>query len=186
MRVFVGVFPPAEVRLAALQTIRIAARELGDRVRWTRPDNVHLTLKFLGEVEDERLEPLRSALREVCNSRAPFATSLNGYGAFPTARRARVVWAGTGVGSVELSDLAAEVEAALGPLGFGREERAFVPHATLGRVRGRPVRLDLLPAIPGEPGFEVTRVEVVRSKLSPGESVYEVLEGFELRGSKPA
>lgn len=182
MRVFVGIFPPASVGQAALRTAQTAARGLGGRIRWTRPGNVHLTLKFLGEIADEQFDPVRAALREVCGKHVPFGASLSGYGAFPSARRARVVWAGAG--SEELCALASEVDAAFEPLGFGREERAFVPHVTLGRVRGRPIALDLPAAVPGEPGFEVSRVELVRSTLATGGSVYESLESFELRSDR--
>lgn len=180
MRTFVAVFPPLEVRRIALEAARDAARGLGDRMRWTRPENVHLTLKFLGDVPEERLEALCAALREVRGLHAPFDASLASFGAFPSARRARVAWAGTGAGSEELRALAADVEKALAPLGFEREERPYVPHATLGRVRGRPVRLDLPAVVPGEPDFRVARLDLVRSTPGPEGSVYETLEGFGL------
>lgn len=182
MRVFVAVFPPPEVRRIALDAARDAAKDLGDRVRWTSPDNVHLTLKFLGDAPREKLEDIQAALREVCARHEPFDASLASFGAFPSARRARVAWADVGAGSEEVRALAADVEEALEPLGFGREKRAYVPHATLGRVRGRPVGLDLPAVVPGEPGFRVARVELVESTPGPGGSVYETLEGFELGG----
>ncbi len=182
MRAFVAIFPPPEVRRVALEAARGAARNLGDRVRWTRLDNVHLTLKFLGDVPEEKLEDIGAALMEVCANHASFDASLASFGAFPSARRARVVWAGVGTGSEEVRALAADVGAALGPLGFGHEERAYVPHATLGRIRGRPVSLDLPASVPGELGFGIARIELVKSTLSPGGSVYEALEGFGLGG----
>lgn len=180
MRLFVAVFPPIEVRQAALHAARDAMRDLEDRVRWTRLENVHLTLKFLGEVSDEKLKQVSAALREVCASHTPFDASLASIGAFPSERRARVVWAGTGAGSEELGVLAADVEAALESLGFGREGRAFVPHATLGRVRGKPVGLELPAVVPGEPGFGVACIDVVKSTLAQRGSVYETLESLTL------
>ena len=152
------------------------------RVRWTRPDNFHLTLKFLGDVPEEVLEDVGAALRDPCAGHAPFEASLSGLGVFPSARRARVLWAGIGAGSEEVRALAADVDAALQPLGFGPEERPYVPHATLGRVRGRPVSLKVPPVIPGEPGFRVWRVELVKSTLTAEGSVYETLESFALGG----
>ncbi len=178
MRAFVAVVPPPEVRRAALDAARRAIPD--DRVRWVRPDNFHLTLKFLGDVPEGRLEGVVAALRRPCANRAPFDAVLSGFGAFPSARHARVVWVGVGAGSEETRALAADVDAALGPLGFGREARPYVPHATLGRVRGRPVSLRLPPVIPGEPGFRVGRVELVKSTLTAEGSVYETLEAFTL------
>ena len=178
MRIFVAVFPPPEVRRAVLEVARRAVPN--DRVRWTRPDNLHLTLKFLGEVPASRLEDVVAALRRPCADHAPYGAVLSGFGAFPSARRARIVWAGVGAGSGETRALAADVDAALGPLGFGREARPYVPHATLGRVRGRPVSLRLPPVIPGQPGFRVGRVELVKSTLTAEGSVYETLEAFTL------
>ena len=184
MRVFVAVFPPPEVRRVALESARSAARDLGERIRWTRPENVHLTLKFLGDVPEEKLEGVRCALRVVARAHAPFDAALQSFGAFPSPRRARVVWAGAG--SEELRALAADVEAAFEPLGFGREGRAYVPHATLGRVRGKPARLELPAAVPGEPGFGISRVELVESRLTAEGAVYESLESMDLRSDRRA
>lgn len=176
MRVFVAVYPPMQVRKTALAAARDAVGDLEERLRWTPPGKVHLTLKFLGDVTDEELQGLRAALRGVCAQHTPFDASLASIGAFPSERRARIVWAGTGSGSEELRALASDVEAAFVPLGFARESRAYVPHATLGRVRGKPVKLGLPAAVPREPGFGVTRVALVKSTLLPQGSVYEILE----------
>lgn len=179
MRTFVAVFPPPEVRRAALEAAQRAVPT--DRVRWTRPDNVHLTLKFLGEVPEEKIERIFAALQRVCADHAPFDATLSRFGAFPSTRRARIIWAGTGAGSEELRTLAADVEAAFEPLGFGREERTFVPHATLGRVGGKPVELELPTVVPGEPGFGISRVELMESTLAVGGTVYETLQSLALR-----
>ena len=94
-----------------------------------------------------------------------------------------MIWAGTGAGSEELRALAADVEAAFEPLGFGREDRPFVPHATLGRVREKPVRLELPAVVPGEPKFGISRVGLMESRLTAGGAVYETLLGLTLRSS---
>ena len=184
MRVFVAINPPPEARRAALEAARETAPDLGDGVRWTKPENVHVTLKFLGEVPDEALAGIRGALREACSVHAAFDARLRGLGAFPSTRRARVVWAGMDEGSRETSALAASVEAALEPLGFRREGRRYVPHATLGRVRGSPVGIEK----PGEgvletPRFRVVSAELTRSTLTPRGSIYETLEAFTLRST---
>src|ERR671921_469856 len=98
MRAFVAVFPPSDVRREALAWAR--RWSLHDRVRWSRPENVHLTLKFLGEVRAESLDDIRAALERVCTQHAPFNAALAELGAFPSARRGRTLWIGVGAGSV--------------------------------------------------------------------------------------
>ena len=181
MRVFVSITPPPEVRRAALE----AARALDGGVRWTKQENVHLTLKFLGEVPDEALEGICGALREACSTHAAFDACLRGLGAFPSSRRARVVWAGMDQGAEETSALAASVEAALEPLGFRREGRPYVPHATLGRAKGRPVGIDLTNSgALDAPVFHVRSAELTKSTLAPGGSIYETVETFALKDVK--
>lgn len=184
MRLFVAVTPPPEVRRAALEAVEGAARELGGAVRWTKQENVHLTLKFLGEVPQETLGVVRDALGEACSARTPFVAGLRNLGAFPTPRRARVVWAGVDEGAEEMTALAAGIESALEPLGFEREGRPYMPHATLGRARKHPVGIDLHGArVQNAPIFRVGSAELVRSTLAPGGSIYEVLEVFALDGA---
>ena len=177
MRAFVAIFPPLETRKETLASARTLPSE--DRVRWIRPENVHLTLKFLGDVREENLDGLRAALGEVCAGYAPFDVVLAGLGAFPSARRAKVLWAGVGAGSYQLRSLATDVDAALAPLGFEHEKRPYVPHLTLGRVRGRPVSLDL-PSGAGGMGFRVRQVELMESTLTPEGAIYETLGVFAL------
>ena len=185
MRVFVAVTPPPEVQRTALDVAGDATGGLGDGIRWTKPENVHLTLKFLGEVHDEALESICGALKRACSGHAPFDARLEGVGAFPSPRRARVVWAGVGEGSEEISALAASVESALEPVGFRREGHRYVPHATLGRARGRPVGIDLPDkGILETPVFRVVSVELTKSTLTPGGSIYETVETFALNGTE--
>jgi 2'-5' RNA ligase len=139
-----------------------------------------LTLKFLGEVPEGEIEQIGAALRKACADHRPFEASLSSFGAFPSARRARVIWAGAGAGTEELRALAADVEAAFEPLGFGTENRTFVPHATLGRARGKPVRLELPAIVPREPGFGISRVELMESKLAAGGAVYQTVHSLAL------
>lgn len=186
MRAFVAVFPPLEVRAAAVAGARAAVRRpsgdpSGDRVRWTRPENVHLTLKFLGDVREEVLGDLSEVLGEVCANHAPFDAGLLGLGAFPSARRARILWAGVGAGAGALISLATELDGALASLGFEREKRLYTPHLTLGRVRGRPASLNLPPP-PKTREFRVRRVELVKSTLTERGAVYETVEDFALKG----
>lgn len=187
MRTFVAIFPPLEIRTAAVAGARASIRRPsgdppGDRVRWIRPENVHLTLKFLGDVRGEALEELRALLVEACAGRESFDVGLLGLGAFPSARHARILWAGVGAGSEELRSLAADLDAAFAPLGFEREERSYTPHLTLGRIRGRPANLDLSVPASRELRFQAQRVELVESTLTESGVIYETVKAFDLSG----
>ena len=179
MRAFVAVFPPLEVRKTALSGALEAVRRSGDKVRWTRPENVHLTLKFLGDIREEALNDLCAALEETCGHHAPFDVGLTGLGAFPSERRARILWAGVGGGSERLCSLATDVDAAFAPLGFEREGRRYVPHLTLGRVRGRPASFELSRASVNL-SFRARRAELVESTLTEEGAVYRTVEAFAL------
>lgn len=152
---------------------------------WVAPDNLHVTLKFLGSVAPDRLDAIIEAVGRVARAAAPFAVVVQGLGAFPTPARARVIWAGITAGATELAVLAARVEEALAPLGFDRETRAFSAHVTLGRVRAprRDPRLvcALERAGSAEFGrFEVDRLWLMRSELSPLGARYTPLESWPL------
>jgi RNA 2',3'-cyclic 3'-phosphodiesterase len=120
--------------LDALRTLQSELARTGADVRWVRPANMHVTLKFLGAVEPARLERVHAALRDAVSDQAVLRLRAHGLGAFPSLRRPRVVWAGL-VGD-NLAALAGRVDVALEPLGFAAEQRAFTPHVTLGRVNG--------------------------------------------------
>lgn len=182
MRLFVAVFPPLEVREEAAGTARRLLPD--DRIRWSRPENIHLTLKFLGDVEEESLDDLRTVLESACAKHASFEARLAGLAAFPSARRARIVWAGVGAGSERLRSLAADVDADLSSLGFERETRPYEPHLTLGRVRGRPVSLNLPEEAGDGPLFKVHQVELTQSTLTDKGPIYRTLENFALVGEK--
>jgi 2'-5' RNA ligase len=166
MRAFVAVFPPPEIRRVLVEAARRLPRT--GEVRWVRPANVHLTLKFLGEVPEEDLDRVAEALEPVCDRHEPFEVEPTGFGAFPSTRRGRILWAGIGEGSERLRALAEDVEDSLERLGFEREARAYFPHLTLGRARGRPVALTTTETPSSVPGFSVRHMELVRSE--PGEA----------------
>ena len=132
-RLFVAVRPPDDV-LAAVSEVSERAKRSIVGPRWTTPDQWHVTLRFLGNVEEERVDDVRRALERL-SAVPPFPLRLGGGGAFPTVTRARVVWLGVTGGSEALSGLAAGANRALVPLGFLPEERAYHPHLTLARLR---------------------------------------------------
>jgi 2'-5' RNA ligase len=155
-------------------------------VAWTAVDNLHITLKFLGAVEDTRLADIAGALAKAADRRA-FDVEFRGLGAFPTPTRPRVIWAGTAE-SPAFTALAAAVEAALGALGVPAEERSFTPHVTLGRVREPrrdPALTAALVAATTRPfgTLRVDRVALMRSDLSPRGARYTELDARPLLGA---
>jgi 2'-5' RNA ligase len=177
VRAFVAVFPPPELREEALARARRLS--LRGRVRWSKPENVHLTLKFLGDVREEILDGLCAAVEEVCEHHTTFDAGLAGFGAFPSARHAQVLWAGIGIGFDELRSLTTDLDAVLAPLGFEREKRPYTPHLTLGRARGQPACFEPRPEeYIGE--FRVRRVELTESTLTPEGAVYRTVRTFAL------
>ena len=154
-------------------------------VGWVRPESLHLTLKFLGQVEESRLGAVAEAIAAAATGYGSFRLVLGGVGAFPQPRAARVVWIGVQQGAEALVTLQARVEAGLEALGFAREERPFAAHLTLGRVRGPARREQLavaLTSIPAEPLREMLlhRIDLMKSELGPGGARYTALQTFPL------
>jgi len=182
VRAFVAVFPPPEVRAALARAAR--GLPVTGKIRLTPPANVHLTLKFLGDVPREDLAGVAEALESLRERHEPFEAGISGFGAFPSPKKARVLWAGVGEGADGLRALARDVEESLEPLGFGREGRAYVPHLTLGRARGRPAALEVPEATPPVPGFHVRAVELVESVLGGAGARYSTLAAYPLSESR--
>ena len=181
VRAFVAVSPPLEVRRALLRAAR--GLPVAGEVRWIKPENVHLTLKFLGDVAEEDLVRVADALDSVCERHEAFEVMPSGFGAFPSARRARILWAGVGEGAGRLTALAQDVQRSLEALSFEPENRPYRPHLTLGRARGRPAVLGAVEvALPGF-GFPVKSVELVKSVLGEAGATYTTLASCALSES---
>ena len=193
MRLFVALELPEEPRRAAAEVIR-QLRRSGADLKWVAPENLHLTLKFLGETDPGRWEAITTRLEAACAPRPPLALALSGAGAFPGVGRPQVVWLGLG-GQVEgLQDLAASLEASLADLGFAPEARAFRPHLTLGRARrgrglaapSRPLALALAGLADWRgPEFVGQRVSLMESTLTPAGPIYRPRWAYDL-GPGPA
>ena len=152
-------------------------------VAWVAAENLHVTVKFLGSVEESRLAEIGAALGRAVRVPA-FEVGVRGLGAFPSATRARVLWAGA-PGSPPFTALAEEVDRALVAMGFAPEGRGFTPHVTLGRVR-EPRRNDALAAALQAAAardfgsLRVERVSLMRSDLSPRGARYTELAAVPL------
>lgn len=179
MRLFVAVNLPAEERRRAWDAAE-PLRSARLPVRWVGEDALHLTLRFLGEVGEDRVAPIAEALRGAVGGARSFAVTLGGVGAFPSVARPRVVWLGV-ERHPALELLANDVELALQAFAFEPELRPFSPHLTLGRVeRGaRPAVFRdfarLAEAISYEGMTTVESVDLMRSTLGPHGAAYRAL-----------
>ena len=189
LRLFVACELPPAVRdaLGRLQD-ELRARGAG-RLRWVRPEGIHLTLKFLGEVPAVRRDAVESALAAAVVSPFALDVRLGSLGGFGGQQRLRVIWVGL-EGDIEgLAGLAALVEEALRPLGFPREGRPFAPHLTLARVpddvspQERSRLAGLLEAFPfpSSPSMTLTTVSLMQSFLQPGGARYQCLAAYPVR-----
>ena len=134
-RVFLAVHLP-EPQRATLELAIADLRKHGlSRVRWVRPEGIHLTLKFLGNILSSQVEAVAGAMTIAAKGSSPFRLELGTLGVFPNARRARVLWCGVEGEMATLADLQQRTETGLESLGYPQENRPFSPHLTLGRVR---------------------------------------------------
>jgi 2'-5' RNA ligase len=169
---------PIRDRCVALQE---TLQRGGAEVKWVEPDNLHVTLLFLGEVEDRDVAALCRVVAEVCGRHQPFRASVETVGSFPNRRRPRVVWVGVGAGQQELVALHDDLERPLMDLGcYRREERRYTPHITLGRIRGERPATALATTLDRQANWqggvtEVREVHVLSSELTPHGPIYTLL-----------
>lgn len=184
MRTFIAIEIPSEIK-SALAALQDELRRAGADVSWTKPENIHLTLKFLGEVDEGRI----GEIEEVCAASAagfqPFTLSLNDMGVFPNARQPRVLWAGLAGEIEKAAGMQRRLEAGLALIGFEREEKAFRPHLTIGRLKSNKKTRELLalagarrlPAL----SFTVGEIVVMKSELHPAGARYTPIVKVPLR-----
>ncbi len=174
-------------RLEALQQKLAESRA---DVRWVRPDGIHLTLKFLGNVPEEEIESIAKAAQEIAAQFGPLHLRVKGLGAFPSGRKPRVIWAGLEGDLKPLLRLQKELDKRLTKLGFEPESRPFVPHLTLGRVKSSR-KIDRLCQLIerydqiGEGWEEIQAKDLIlyKSTLKPSGAVYTPLRIIPLGGA---
>lgn len=189
MRLFVAIEIPDQVR----ENLRVVLRDLGAGapgsagagLRWVTVKNLHITLKFIGEIADEQFHPICAALNTVISPPAPL--ELDGLAFSPSEKRARVLWLQIRA-SAELSRLAASVEGALEPLGIERERRAFTPHLTLARLKNPRVPAELRKAVAegrhcSAGHFRASEFRLIESKLKSSGAEYTTRRTFPLVGA---
>jgi len=189
IRSFIAIELPQELKLA-LARLRDKLKS-GSRapVKWVDPDSIHLTLKFLGNIDSDITGKITSALEEAVRGTSPFSVELSGLGVFPNIRRVQVVWVGLAGEVAKLGQLQQRIETGLIPLGFAAESRSFTPHLTLGRVRDYAApdeRQDLGQLVTGT-GFEakckvnVDAVHLIKSQLTREGPIYSKISTVALK-----
>lgn len=134
LRTFLAIDLSSTLRSAIGQNIRTVKRELPG-LSWSKPDNLHINLKFLGDTTESHVDQIRQAVEPAVSHVSPFVIELKGFGVFPDDRSPRVLWIGLGGALDSLSALADCVGRAVVPLGFPQEDRPFRPHLTVARVK---------------------------------------------------
>jgi 2'-5' RNA ligase len=191
IRAFVAVELPDEVR-AHLETVQRSLKEVlgpaAGAVRWVKPEGVHLTLQFLGDVPRTQVPAIEQALREACAGARPAQVCTAGLGAFPNANRPRVLWLGLEGDLKPLFDVERAIGRALTALGY-KPDKPFNPHMTLGRVRDhiRPEEAAAIVAALTDAakhrsppvGYTAGSVSLMQSTLQPGGSEYRALARVE-------
>jgi 2'-5' RNA ligase len=185
IRTFLAVELPGEARAqarSAIDALRPCVLGPPESVRWIPVENLHLTLKFLGSIDPDQVPRLLSGAAAKLAGEEPFEVELGGLGAFPNARKARVLWLGVSRGAAQLARLARKLDAAARRIGVSRERRAFHAHLTLGRMRqpGGGVALERARAPEGRP-FQVEEVVLFESRLAPTGATYVPLARLPLR-----
>ena len=185
IRSFIAIELTAEVR-SVLDNVQQGLKVLGLKAKWVRPANIHLTLKFLGNIESTAIEDIGKAMADAVRECAPFTLTVGGIGFFPGIKRARVVWAGLGGATGSLLNLQGNLADRLETLGFAKEKRPFKAHLTLGRFR-QTVNPDIAGramaeyAELGNLKFSVDRIILFRSDLNPTGAVYSPLKQTALK-----
>jgi RNA 2',3'-cyclic 3'-phosphodiesterase len=185
MRTFIAVELPAVIRDACVGLQKTLTRAAPD-VKWVEEENLHITLLFLGEVDDRDLITVCRAAQKACATIEPFSLVITGADCFGEAHRPRTIWVGTGEGTADLVALhAALEEAMIDSSTYRREARQFAPHVTLGRAKGDDPAEDLPQALLRERDWqggecEVTQVRVLSSELRREGPVYAVVSTVKL------
>jgi len=189
VRTFVAIYP-SSAALVQLESAQMQLRSLvaAEAVRWTIPDQIHLTLQFLGYIKGDLLGEFQSALERIANETGCFQIRAETIGCFPGAKRPRIIWAGLAGELDSLQTLRQKLDIAFDELGYVPEERKFHPHLTIGRVANlknsdaRLLAKEILKFESTQFGeWQVREIHLMQSVLSPKGAKYHVLKTFPLK-----
>ncbi len=179
MRTFIGVEVPKKEREIIWRLIQ-EQRKKNLPIKWVEFENLHITLKFLGEIDEKKLDSLLPILTTISKGTKRFSIGLENIGCFPSIRNPRVLWIGVSIGAEELINLAIEIESNLNKIGFKKEGKKFHPHLTIGRLKTPCKVEDILNQTIKTDIFEIKDFILFKSNLLPTGPVYEKLKVFSL------
>lgn len=175
IRTFICIEIPESIQ-ARIAKLQETLRQIESQVSWTKPSNIHLTLKFLGDIEASRIERISKAIDRAASGISPFEVEIGGAGCFPSPRSPRVLWVGVSNVPEQLQQLFSNIEDELAREGLEREKRKFSPHLTIGRIRSphnaAPVAAALIASGFESEAITATEVVLMRSDLKPTGSIY--------------
>lgn len=176
MRAFIACEFPKTI-ISAIGKIQENLRSYRLKVRWIRPENIHLTLKFLGNIERAVVQSIAGTISESVKGCGPISISAKGIGVFPSLKRPRVLWAGLAGATDALGQLHRNLEGNMERIGFPKENRHFKGHLTLGRFRGKADPKQLLDAMEAFEGFQtepfvIDHLILFKSELFPAGPTY--------------
>jgi len=187
MRTFIAIELPKEIKdsLARLQEqLKLAQAD----TKWVAPENIHLTLKFLGERDDKKVEKIKQVMDEIATRNKSFQIRISLLGAFPKIDSPRIIWVGIDKGDSETKQIAQELETEIAKVGIPKEDRPFSSHITIGRTRSNLNLKNLVQELKKLEGifeqenqeFNTTKITLFKSTLTPIGPIYERLKEFPL------
>jgi len=180
IRCFIAIELPDEAKEGLARLKKELERDEHNFVKWVDPGVIHLTLKFLGNIPSKRVTEITEAMRTAVQGISRFHLEISGMGAFPSLRQVRVFWVGISGEVDKLARLQQNIDSALTALGFAKEERSFVPHLTLARIKqgASPLERRSFGELVGATIFEdkyhveVEAISLMRSQLTPAGAIY--------------
>ncbi|MCD6319783.1 MAG: RNA 2',3'-cyclic phosphodiesterase [Candidatus Desulfofervidaceae bacterium] len=184
IRSFIAIPLPEEVKKALAGLVQ-ALRPIFPKINWVKLENMHLTLKFLGNIREDQITQIKRVIVESCRDVSSFSLQGHGLGVFPNVKRARVIWTGVCGETDLLEKIYFALEKRLAQIGFPEEKRRFQPHLTLGRIKTGASSKLLLEAIQryqafSTSSFTVKEIVLFKSNLHPQGARYTALERVEL------
>lgn len=189
IRSFLAFELPVDIK-RIIMAVSEDVRQLPLNVRWVNVTNIHLTIVFMGNVQEEQIKPIQDTVKDVCQGYGPFSIAVKGIGVFGSRRNPRVLWIGLDGAIDRMGYFRDDLQKGLKPFGIKEEKRRFKPHLTLGRFRKGAITGahldDLLSKYPDLTSPECTIEELIlfKSDLKPGGAVYSKLNGWPLTGKR--
>lgn len=185
IRSFIAIELPQAV-VSLLAKVQQDLRSLRLKAGWVQPQNIHLTLKFLGNIKTDDIEKIGGTMKAAAQDFEPFKLTAGGIGFFPGIKRPRVIWVGVGGQTSQLFALQRNLEDRLAAVGYPKEKRSFKGHLTLGRFRDGPAHDAIRRVLEeyadfGKEEFTIHRIVLFKSDLKPSGAVYSQLRQAELR-----